>query len=68
MSSISFEMGRKVSVKRSNFSSIVNVKGGSCQANLPVALTLFGLGGKMPPLRIFAKYLKNGLANLHDTL
>ena len=33
-------------------------------------LTLFGLGGgaKCPPLRVFAKYLKNGSANLHETL
>ena len=33
-------------------------------------LTLFGLGGGaiLPPLRVFAKYLKNGLANLHETL
>ena len=32
-------------------------------------LTLFGLGCvKMAPLRVFAKYLKNGLANLHETL
>ena len=25
-------------------------------------------GGEWPPLRIFAKYLKNRLANLHETL
>ena len=25
-------------------------------------------GGKMAPLRVFAKYLQNGLANLHETL
>ena len=32
-------------------------------------LTLFGLGGgKMPPLRVFDKYLKNGSANLYETL
>ena len=33
-------------------------------------LTRFGLGGegKMAPLRVFAKYLKNSLANLHETL
>ena len=32
------------------------------------ALTLFGLGAKWPPLRVFAKYLKNGLTSLHETL
>ena len=37
-----------------------------------IILALFGLGrggrgGKMPPLRVFAKYLKNGLANLNET-
>ena len=26
-----------------------------------------GRGGKNGPLRAFAKYLKNGLANLHET-
>ena len=31
------------------------------------SLTLFGLWG-MAPLRVFAKYLKNGLADLHETL
>ena len=32
-------------------------------------LTLFGLeGDKIAPLRVFAKYLKNGLANLYETL
>ena len=31
-------------------------------------LTLFGLGGQNDPLRVFAKYLKNGLADLHETL
>ena len=33
-------------------------------------LAVFGLGGgggKMP-LRVFAKYLKDGLPNLHETL
>ena len=25
-------------------------------------------GGQNGPLRVFAKYLKNGLANLHETL
>ena len=33
-------------------------------------LTLFGLGGgggKMAPMRVSAKYLKNGLADLHKT-
>ena len=34
-------------------------------------LTLFGLGGggsENGPLRVFAKYLKNGSANLQETL
>ena len=31
-------------------------------------LTLFGLEGGMAPLRAFAKYLKNGLAGLHEIL
>ena len=31
-------------------------------------LTLFGVGGKMAPMRVFVKYLKNGSANLYDTL
>ena len=35
-------------------------------------LTLFGLGdgggGQNGPLRVFAKYLKNGLSNLHENL
>ena len=31
-------------------------------------LTLFGLGGgQNGPLRVFAKYLKNGSADLHET-
>ena len=34
-----------------------------------VLLTLFGLGeAKMPSLRVFANYLKNGLANLYETV
>ena len=35
-----------------------------------VPLTLFGLGGGggNGPLRLFAKYLKNSLTNLHETL
>ena len=32
----------------------------------PVTLILFGLGGRL--LRVFAKYLRNGLTNLHETL
>ena len=32
-------------------------------------LNLFGRGGgKMAPLKVFAEYLKNGLADLHETL
>ena len=33
-------------------------------------LTLFSMGGggKMAPLRIFAKYLRNALVDLHETL
>ena len=30
-------------------------------------LNLFGLG-EWPPLMVFAKYLKNGFADLHETL
>ena len=37
--------------------------------NVLISLTLFGLGGGGEgPLGVFAKYLKNGLANLHETL
>ena len=33
------------------------------------SLTLFGLGGaKCPPLKVFANYLRNSLADLHETL
>ena len=35
--------------------------------NLTIS-TLFGLGGQNAPLRIFAKYLKNDSADLHETL
>ena len=30
--------------------------------------TAGGGGAKWPPLRVFAKYLKNGLVNLYETL
>ena len=34
-----------------------------------IGLTLFGLGGgQNGPLSVFAKYLKNSLADLHQTL
>ena len=33
-----------------------------------IYLEIFGLGGTKWPLRVFAKYLKNGLANLYETL
>ena len=32
------------------------------------SLTLFGLGGQNGLLRVFAKYLKNGVANLYETM
>ena len=38
------------------------------QGKVKFVLTQFGLGGNAPPLRVSAKYIKNGVADFHGTL